>query len=815
MSNPKSVYAQWKEITLKSCRSLILIAVLAICLLYPSDSKGSNRSLRLELRRRAPREVTERRRPARATAAREDILGRNMLRLASSEETIRRELDFYMNPKRLTVLNAVSNDTQKTINTLLNSYAQTPNKTIIEDIIKKGNISPDDRSMAEYYSYLASRLFLMKKHDIDTIQLTNHSIRQLLELEVDLAKSVCSTEAYIQFCYNMSDELKVPFLKDLNKDFNYYDDTRKRFSKYIKDYTEYRDSQNTSEMRMDMITVCPLSKYQHTQTKHRYTSPSFWDDYLYSRGIHPSLDPSRNWDWTKHDWFTSRSISSPFVSSNHTGVDVTTDHCQPEDGWVLFIRKIMNTDTENTTEDTCMELRAGQKYFSLYNRYTGILRTFIYHQDANFNSGDYFRVIMEVSEGNQENPYAKHGLFNIAGAVSYSNEEINGMSTNQIEYYCNYITRGWIVVDIPLSYYKFAGDGPYYLNYFVNSVDKATITLDGTFDLKSGDYIDENPDITTGVSNLSGHIKHVTNTKNNIQGVGEDLTRIGGELQGGLNDSLGNSLVNLGNAITSITSPFDVVFEGFQFLASFFDFGGSSPVTYSYYKGTINLSGTISNKAPEGFISLLIEPNFDVERADFPFFFKKYFFVKLGLFNAKNLPYIKIVTDTFEVQDMSPGYQRALGVRVTDLINIVINPAIKAELKHYKIQPVIQRWKPLDDNYTSHEYARFNPAFIKTEDPAKPDHYTLIFVPTFMSTSYYDFQEIYHCMTAGFTNLTDETGDELSWWEQNATGAYMRVNYKFEVTKDDLTILPINLYTTYISKYKYESYDWVGRFYWE
>lgn len=722
-------------------------------------------------------------------------------------QIVSQEINDYNQKMYFNIEDSLDISVKKEINSSLNDYIQSKDIARIKLLQNKGNVLSEKKRLF-YQANLIDQLLKIKTHDQHTVQLLNNSLDDVLKSDFNYVKALSSTETYAHFIFNLdkNPKLKKAYLEKFTDSLDKYGDTAKKSSDYMAYYDELAKQQKKNpELK--------ISDYQlHSLTKQcrliQNGFENFWDNYLFCLGLHPAFDPTRDWDWRDNNWYTDRLIPTPFLNVNNTGIDVTLDNCSPDDGWCLFKRRIMNTDGENSVEDTCMQLYPAQKYFSLYNKYTGVMRTFIFHEQPNMNSGDYFRIVMEISDGDENNSYPHHGYFNIAGPVSYSNQEVTSLTANQVEFYCKYIDRGWLVVDLPLSFYKIYGDGAYFLNYFVYSVDKASINLEGTFEIESQQFVADNTSFFTSLSSAVDNLKHISNIKNNINSAGNEIKGTGMKLQGGSNDQLGDMLVSVGTAMMTGSTPLGVILGGTQLISSLFNFGGPS-LKYSYQKGTINLSGTISNSADEGFVSILIQPNFKVNKAEFPLFYKKNLGTALGLFKLLELPPIEVLRDSYEHQTLgSPTRTYALGVRFLDELRITTNNRINAVLKNYTIQPVIKR-KTLDDlNLTCGEYSNFNNAFIRHPDPLDPENYVLIFIPEFKYRSYYNFEEIYHCVRI-------KVDDYFKMDQSMASDAYLRVNYNFEITKDSGEVQEIELYTTYISKFKYSYYDWVSGHIWD
>jgi len=187
-----------------------------------------------------------------------------------------------------------------------------------------------------------------------------------------------------------------------------------------------------------------------------YISPIEKLGYVRSEEIEKEIfnDPCGShykWDWTKADAFDYAyisgksdkiNISSPFLTNasaytNITNIIQARDYL-PEQGWVL-LSKVFGCPS-NYAE-------TNYPYFMLYNKYTGIIRLFVF----NANPINYRKAAFVLSweKGSDNN-----SMFAPSEVYRYSNEEYkanrhSGVIVNYIE---DYYSHAWFVTEIPIGY---------------------------------------------------------------------------------------------------------------------------------------------------------------------------------------------------------------------------------------------------------------------------------------------------------------------------------------------------------------------------
>ncbi len=90
-------------------------------------------------------------------------------------------------------------------------------------------------------------------------------------------------------------------------------------------------------------------------------------------GLFPENDAAHGWDWRDAEWYGRWNLPYPFSADQNVGVDLSLDPCRSEDGWELYVRRILTSDGLVNPVDFTPVVRDAQKYFALYNLYTGVL----------------------------------------------------------------------------------------------------------------------------------------------------------------------------------------------------------------------------------------------------------------------------------------------------------------------------------------------------------------------------------------------------------------------------------------------------------
>jgi len=277
----------------------------------------------------------------------------------------------------------------------------------------------------------------------------------------------------------------------------------------------------------------------------------------------PQFDPSDNWDWTDVDWYSRYSnfkLRDPFTAGNSIGLDLSFDPCLPEDGWMLYIRRLFDDDSRTLSADPITGLpslndphlyRKDQinispspiqrmPYFVLYNVKTGIFRNFLYMSDAMNPTQAAQTANVLVSIGNASgmpatetnkvgNPSIDisssitHGVFANAGGDDNSTyQPLSNISSGNVPYSIiasqsqpySFVNGDWIVFDVESFYDPYLAskmnlDFPVYYCLRTSLQHSMRVDLNGTL---SG-TINQNQSINQAITKPNSGLGFIGKTK--------------------------------------------------------------------------------------------------------------------------------------------------------------------------------------------------------------------------------------------------------------------------------------------------------------
>lgn len=161
-----------------------------------------------------------------------------------------------------------------------------------------------------------------------------------------------------------------------------------------------------------------------------------------------------SWDWSKESSFSDVKASYPFYESHYIGTTLKHFHC-PEDGWLLYSKKLTCEDIYdddsvcgNPSKDPYVP------YFTLYNKYTGLLRFFIWIPKEN-NTGtenkDSLDIVLSTVKYNS--PTDESALLINSENPARSLEDLNKGLSQEITYHIPYSGKSvWAVADYYVTY---------------------------------------------------------------------------------------------------------------------------------------------------------------------------------------------------------------------------------------------------------------------------------------------------------------------------------------------------------------------------
>jgi hypothetical protein len=412
----------------------------------------------------------------------------------------------------------------------------------------------------------------------------------------------------------------------------------------------------------------------------------------------PPLVNIATWKWwstNPADWGPCG--HSPYMMEYRFGVDIEepgvkhSHSCHPDNGWELFSRRIWDEDEYDPEQPAfakqtvgvgsgLFEYKAG-KYFAIYNKYTGVLRTFIFitNRAEVATSG---RVFVELDVIDSEGfAYNNHSLFSFElGAKGYTIEDSKYGHNGVITYsYANAdkYKGDWVIIDTKLSYDpNIDPNARLFLRYRVKCEKIDKIRLGGEFNFSMANC-DNNPEdcrdkvplnVKSFQGSVSGTSTNQTNfgqvinkaskyiktteqaaasTKKSLEGAAtifkniakEDNLLIKHPLMSIKSWQTGNSLMNLaggiGKAVPYVAAA-SAVLEG---ISEIFNLGVTQQplISYSFAEGTIHLDGQILSVEPIDKVLFSI-PGSKVTFSEFsPYWIKTHPGVKLGLININDI----------------------------------------------------------------------------------------------------------------------------------------------------------------------------------
>lgn len=333
-----------------------------------------------------------------------------------------------------------------------------------------------------------------------------------------------------------------------------------------------------------------------------------------SIGVHPSQqapvrradhlratdDAAHSWNWLDSHWWLQFApvLSYPFNSSNQLGIPVNESNCRPEDGWELYTRRILTIDAEPVPVQGISAVPVDRdRFFALYNRYSGILRIFHYvPQPAALNSR--YAVSFYASLNGKANPTTTHPYFALMGGVSEDALNATYQSENRIVQYIESATAGWIVSDLMLSYNESGRNAPLYLSWEVSILSTAVLSLGGRMAVRvpvppaSESWLTRVVSVAGSVAKAAGSASGNAADIRATSGKLTDLARRAGE--GGQAD-LSGLLTTAAQVLAGASGPIAAALAGTQVLRSVVSlFRDSGSASFTTYEGTLQLEGELS-----------------------------------------------------------------------------------------------------------------------------------------------------------------------------------------------------------------------------
>lgn len=387
-----------------------------------------------------------------------------------------------------------------------------------------------------------------------------------------------------------------------------------------------------------------------------------------------------SWRWNDpsgYKDFHGFTILPPWFAGENFGINVTNYHHPRQDGWELVSKRMECSDYQISCNLPSQSTDTRYfPHFALYNRYTGILRLFIYINNPNFTGSKELIVTTQVKDNGYSSSY---GLsLNESGiSADLTNKTVDqNIQTSILPRYSN----KWAVIDRHLSFDPSTQPNNIHLDVYLDEKYEAEIELEGSFNFTIGQA--QKQGISSAIKRGQKTLKQVTSGANVA---GQFLIEHSQQLQGmgapqGYTDrldSVGNFLANTALSLGSLAGPVDVIAS-----VSKMFFGGGSVSSVQTGEGTITLSGTLISTNPQNFISVPFKNS-----------------TVYGLYSLKRPPEVRVSArcslfgpqSHYNAKCPSVGENFELTYSFEGGIDqlIVVNPSAEMRLKEVKIQPHI------------------------------------------------------------------------------------------------------------------------------
>jgi len=361
------------------------------------------------------------------------------------------------------------------------------------------------------------------------------------------------------------------------------------------------------------------------------------------------------WDWSDSSNFVKTiPTNSPFGNwNNYNGAMSEPHHHCPEDGWVLLVRHIYCEDNLSDTSDECKGddyrsyLPKPLSYFSLYNKYTGMVRFFVYVDEAEAGDSFYFNI---SAIKNQASVSPAPILINSTNPVTTMDSfyESNDFSKHQQERkILRRSTEVWSVFDTFVSYPGEILDDRLGFSIDLQTFNKQDLKIEGKIVGKLSTHI-----AGTDMDGI-GAVKSLYDNRDSIKKAFNDPIDWGSELQSMANtkqlETMGPDAFAVNPQADTLGDLADIILAGSDFIGGI----NSGYATYNVVKGFMGSKDSVQNQ----FIDLDVNLTGTVEdtvnehaliRIPFPMSYQtygpesSYQDGKLGLFHIKNRPKIML-----------------------------------------------------------------------------------------------------------------------------------------------------------------------------
>ncbi len=411
------------------------------------------------------------------------------------------------------------------------------------------------------------------------------------------------------------------------------------------------------------------------------------------------------WDWSDSSNFVKTiPTNSPFGNwNNYNGAMSEPHHHCPEDGWVLLVRHIYCEDNLSDTSDECKDddyrsyLPKPLSYFSLYNKYTGMVRFFVYVDEAEAGDSFYFNI---SAIKNQASVSPAPILINSTNPVTTMDSfyELNDFSKHQQERkILRRSTEVWSVFDTFVSYPGEILDDRLGFSIDLQTFNKQDLKIEGKIVGKLSTHI-----AGTDMDGI-GAAKSLYDNRDSIKKAFNDPIDWGAELQSMANtkqlETMGPDAFAVNPQADTLGDLADVILAGSDIIGGI----NSGYAVYNVLRGFMGSKDSVQNQ----FLDLDVNLTGTVEdtvnehaliRVPFPMSYQtygpesSYQDAQLGLFHIKSRPKIMLsYTEQNGVVGNGTIANRIAGRIASDIqASIIMNPAISdMYLSELKVIPEI------------------------------------------------------------------------------------------------------------------------------
>jgi len=426
-----------------------------------------------------------------------------------------------------------------------------------------------------------------------------------------------------------------------------------------------------------------------------------------------------------NNYFWSLGLETPWGDPNTVlGIPMANVLCSDmAKDWDVFQRRLTAQDVALVKSGATAGSGANV-FFSLYNRRTGVLRTFIWLASEQDAIGSYYSVRVNVQNGSSK--HLDHSLLAYEGgntAHTVVERMTEAKNTDRTYFTDRHVNNRWLIEDTHLSFdMNGAHSEPLYLDYLVKSHDVGNIKLTGTIGgdgqraASLGIMSLATTLINAGSGGFNAGFNGTLNAGKKLISVGSKITEFGGN---------GQTLVDIGNmADKSLANKVGVVTAGYDIIKGFLGWSGGGQVGMA--PSVLSVNGTIA------FVRTTTNPRIPLPNANFiesqrPLFARTYNTTadkNLGLFVMNIAPEVKVwCVDYGPYSDgRAPYYySRQYYVSISDpTCGLYVNPATGAKLAEIQVRPELSMPVQYVSSPDPHFSGTSNPAATASGNFAAP-----------------------------------------------------------------------------------------------